>query len=116
MRRKSLLNLIFGLVLFAGIGVSNAQITQTLMEYTNQWRYLLTTTQPASWSASNFNASAWPQGNGVLGYPSGEAMPAGIAAIATVLATNARSSFITNFYFRTTLTLTSNPYSLSITG
>src|SRR5258705_3128993 len=115
MRRKSLLlNLVFGLVLFAGIGVASAQTT--LMDWNQSVRCLLTTTQPQGWSASNFNATAWSQGNGVLGFPAGEAMPGGVPAIATVLATNSGSSFITNFYFRTTLTLTTNPNSLSITG
>jgi hypothetical protein len=114
MRRKSLLILISSLALFAGIGVSNAQIT--LMDWSQQWRYLLTTTQPAGWSGSNFNDTAWSQGNGILGFPAAEVMPGGVPAITTVLATNAGSSFITNFYFRTTFTITTNPTSLSITG
>jgi hypothetical protein len=114
MRRKSLLTLIFSLALFAGVGISNAQIT--LMDWSQQWRYLITNALPSGWSASNYNASAWPQGNGVLGFPAGEAMPGGVPAITTVLATNFNTTFVTSFYFRTTVTLTTNPTSLSITG
>jgi len=116
MRRKSLLNLIFGLLLFAGVGVSNAQ-QLTLMQYSNQWRYLITNAMPAGWSASNYPAAnGWPQGAGVLAFPLAEAMPAGVPAPLTVLATNYNSTIVTSFYFRTSITLTSNPNSLSITG
>jgi hypothetical protein len=115
MRRKSLLNLIFGLVLFAGIGVSDAQ-TLTLMDWTNQWRYLITNSLPTGWSASNYPAaSGWPQTNGVLTTPA-EQLPAGVAPTNGILTTTFNTTYVTSFYFRTSLTLTSNPNSLSITG
>ncbi len=106
MRRKSLLNLIFGLLLFAGIGISHAQTQLTLMQYSNQWRYLITNAMPAGWSASNYPAAnGWPQANGVL--TSGpEQLPTGVAPTNSVLTTNYNNStFVTSFYFRTSITL-----------
>lgn len=117
MRRKSLLTLIIGLLMLAGIGVSQAQTTITLMEWTNQWRYLVTNALPTGWSASNYPAQAgWPEGRAPLAFPAGEAMPGGVPAVSTVLMTNFNSMIVTSFYFRASITITTAPSQLLITG
>jgi hypothetical protein len=118
MRRKSLLTFIFGLLMLAGIGVSQAQ-TLTLMPWNNQWRYLITNALPTGFSASNYPAQAgWPVGPGPLSYDgtTHEVMPGGVPASMTLLATNFNNMFVTSFYFRTTFTLTTNPNNLIVTG
>src|SRR5829696_1473872 len=118
MRSKSVFILILGLMLGA-IGISRAQAPLTLMPYTNQWRYLLTNQLPsATWFASNYPAAnAWPLGSGVLGFPADEPMPVGVPTPGNpILATNFNTTFITSFYFRTSITLTTNPNYLIITG
>jgi hypothetical protein len=118
MRRKSLLNFLFGLLMLAGIGVSHAQ-SLVLMEWTNQWRYLITNSLPTGFSASNYPAQAgWPIGPGPLSYSgtAAEPMPVGVPATGTLLATNFNNTFVTSFYFRASITLSTNPNNLIITG
>ena len=119
MRSKNHLTLIFGLLMLAGIGVSQAQTQITLMQWTNQWRYLVTNALPVGWSASNYPAAnGWPLGSAVLAFPADEAMPAGVPQppANTVLMTNFNSMIVTSFYFRTSITLASPPNQLLITG
>jgi hypothetical protein len=117
MRRKSLLNFIFGLLILAGTGVAQAQIT--VMDWGQQWRYLITNALPTGFSASNYPAQAgWPIGAAPLSYSGTghEPMPGGVPASATLLATNFNGMFVTSFYFRASITLNTNPNNLIITG
>jgi hypothetical protein len=118
MRRKSLLNFIFGLLILAGTGLAQAQIT--VMDWGQQWRYLITNALPTGgWSASNYPAQAgWPIGAAPLSYSGTghEPMPSGVPNSVTLLATNFNNTFVTSFYFRTSITLNTNPNNLIITG
>lgn len=119
MRRKSLLNFIIGLLVLGGIGISQAQTTVTLLDWNQQWRYLITNALPSGFSASNYPAAnGWLQGAGPLSYSgtAHEPMPAGVPASMTLLATNFNNMFVTSFYFRTSINVTSVPSHLIITG
>ena len=81
---------------------SEAQLVQTLMQFTNQWRYLQTgTEQGTAWRAISFPAeSTWPQGRGILGFET-DAIAA-YAVHAPTLTPLTISQSITTYYFRTT--------------
>jgi hypothetical protein len=60
-----------------GIATTNVSMvtTQTLVRFTNLWRYNQTLDLSAvNWTATNFNDSAWPQGLGLL-YNENAALP-----------------------------------------
>lgn len=119
MGRRSVIGLIIGLLLPGGVGISRAQTTLTLMDWSQQWSYLITNALPSGFSARDFPAAnGWPQGPGPLSYSGAghEVMPTGVPASATLLATNFNNMFVTSFYFRTSITLTSLPSGLMITG
>lgn len=117
MRRNLLKPLLTCLLLLGGIVASMGQTT-TLISYTNEWRYLITNALPVGgWTNVTYAAEAgWPLGAGPLAFPANEAMPAGVPALRTTLATNFNNNFVTSFYFRASVTLTSNPANVIITA
>jgi hypothetical protein len=117
MRRNLLTPVLACVLLFGGITASMAQTT-TVLAFTNQWSYLITNAlPPGGWTNVNYAAAAgWPTGAGPFAYPEDEAMPGGVPAVRTILATNFNDTFVTSFYFRTTFNLPSNPSNLVFTA
>lgn len=113
MRRKTVLHTFLGLLLFGSLAQSYGQRI-TLMEWTNEWRYLQSgAAAPANWFASNFVDTTWHLGRGVLGFPATENVLM-VAPINTILNQTTNGAQIITYYFRTSLTLTSNPTALAI--
>ena len=102
-------------VLFCGQGISRGQ-SFTLLEYTNQWRYLQGNATPTNWQGVGFAETAWPEGRGVFGVPANEQLPGGVSPINTVLTTNGPQGHITTYYFRTLLVVTGDWRNFIING
>jgi hypothetical protein len=85
-------------------------VTLNLMSFDKVWKYNQTANlDGASWTATNYNDSAWPQGPGLLAFESDTA----IAPLTKTTLTNPRSppaglSSGHAYYFRTTLNLTTD--------
>ena len=112
MRSKALIVLVFliiqGRPLFG-------QITD-VVTWTHQWKYSQQGVLPAEdWMQPGYDDSAWPGGNGVLGFPHNENLVIGGVGVNTLLSqTNAVGSNIITYYFRTTFVLTTtNGFSLT---
>jgi hypothetical protein len=92
--------------------------TTTLMSYSQQWSYLITNAlPPGGWTNISYPAEAgWATGGAPMAYPGEEAMPGGVPAVQTILDTNFNGNIVTSFYFRTTVTLPSNPSNLIFTA
>jgi CotH kinase protein/Lamin Tail Domain/Putative Ig domain/PA14 domain len=82
-----------------------------LMANTSVWKYMQTSNlDGVSWTATNFNDSAWPSGSGLLAFENNSTIT---PLINTVLADpRTGSSFVSpghGYYFRATLYCTNNP-------
>src|SRR5829696_10406145 len=89
--------------------------TTDLVTWTHPWKYHATGMLPAEdWMQPGYDDSAWPSGNGALGFPQNENLLIGGAGVNTVLSSNnAAGSFVIAYYFRTTFVLpTTNGISL----
>src|SRR5688572_29531268 len=108
MRRNLVTPVLACLLLLGGITASIGQTT--VLNYTNQWSYLVTNAlPPGGWTNVSYPAAAgWPVGRAAFAYPSNEPMPGGVS-LQTVLDTNFNGNYVTSFYFRTTFNLPSNP-------
>ncbi len=116
MRRNLLKSLLACLLMSGGMTATMAQTT-TLLPYSQQWSYLVTNAlPPGGWTNVSYPADAgWPTGAAPLA-SSGEAMPGGVPALQTTLDLNYNGNFVTSYYFRTTVTLSSNPSNLIFTA
>lgn len=112
MRRNLVTPVLACLLLLGGITASIGQTT--VLNYTNQWSYLVTNAlPPGGWTNVSYPAAAgWPVGRAAFAYPSNEPMPGGVS-LRTVLDTNFNGNYVTSFYFRTTFNLPSNPSNLT---
>src|SRR5688500_10498107 len=102
MRRNAL---IFSVFL---IGVASVfGMTIDLITWSHPWKYHDTGNLPAEdWMQPGYDDSAWPSGNGALGFPQNENLVIGGAGVNTVLSSNnAAGSFVIAYYFRTTFVL-----------
>lgn len=111
MRGKALIFSVF----LMGAGPVFGQTTD-LVTWTHPWKYHNTGTLPAEdWMQPGYDDSAWPSGNGALGFPQNENLLIGGAGVNTVLSSNnAAGLFIIAYYFRTTFVLpTTNGISLT---
>jgi len=79
---------------------------QTLVVFTNEWRYFQTGAQTADWRSNAFNDLSWAKGRGLL-YVEDAVLP---AAINTPLALGQ-----TTYYFRTTFNLPAVPGAPTLT-
>ena len=87
----------------------------TVMEFTNEWKFLQVTSTPSAWMTNDFDDSSWPTGRGVFAVPANEPLPAGLA-LGTLLSTNVGEGYIFTTYFRSWLSLTSSPATTFVTG
>jgi len=86
-----------------GVATTNVSLatTQTLVRFTNLWRYNQTADLTLSnWTATNYNDSAWPQGLGLL-YVESAALPEPKNTPLTLLRSN--------YYFRARFNFTGTP-------
>jgi len=92
--------------------------TTTLMSYSQEWSYLITNAlPPGGWTNVSYPAAAgWATGAAPMAYPAEEAMPGGVPAVQTILDTNFNGNIVTSFYFRASVTLSSNPSNLVFTA
>jgi hypothetical protein len=95
---------------------ARAQGQFTLLDYTNQWRYLQGNGTPANWQDSAFDDSTWPAGTGPFGTPANEPLPPSLPPINTVLTTNGPQGYIITYYSRTTLALPVGPSNVTVTA
>ena len=113
MRRNLVTPVLACLLLLGGITASIGQTT--VLNYTNQWSYLVTNAlPPGGWTNVSYPAAAgWPVGRAPFAYPNNEGMPGGVPPLQTVLDTNFNGNYVTSYYFRTTFNLPSNPSNLT---
>src|SRR5688572_5044315 len=116
MRRNLLKPLLACLLMLGGMTATMAQTT-TVMPFNQQWSYLVTNAlPPGGWTNVNYPAAAgWPTGQAPMA-SAGEAMPGGLPALQTTLPLDYNGNFVTSYYFRTTITLPSNPSNLIFTA
>ena len=87
----------------------------TVIQFTNEWKFLQVTSTPSAWMTNDFDDSSWPSGRGVFAVPVDEQLPLGLAAN-TALSTNREDGYIFTTYFRSWVTLPWSPTNLSVTG
>ncbi len=87
----------------------------TVIQFTNEWKFLQVTSTPSAWMTNDFDDSNWPAGRGVFAVPADEALPAGLVAN-TALSTNVGDGYVFTTYFRSRVTLASSPTNLWVTG
>jgi beta-galactosidase-like protein len=95
-------------VFLLGAGPVFGQTTD-LITWTHPWKYHTNGTLPAEdWMQPGYDDSAWPSGNGALGFPQNEDLVIEGAGVNTVLSSNnAAGSFVITYYFRTSFVLPS---------
>jgi len=103
-----------GLILGTVTPVTSSGQT-TVMQFTNEWKFLQVTSTPSAWMTNDFNDSSWPAGRGAFAVPVNEPLPAGLEAN-TALRTNSGEGYIFTTYFRSSVTLASAPTNLFVTG
>jgi len=86
----------------------------TVVQFTNEWKFLQVTSTPSAWMTNDFNDSSWPIGRGAFAVPVEESLPAGLL-VNTALSTNLGEGYIFTTYFRSSVTLPS-PTNLFVTG
>lgn len=95
------------LILIIFSTLASAQAT-TIFPFGSQWKFLVTTSEPASWKTASYSDASWPEGAGQLGYGDNDE--------ATIIGygDNANCRNMTT-YFRKTVTI-SDPGSYTFTG
>ena len=92
----------------------DAQEVVSLVSFTNTWRYTTNNAnQGTVWRTSSFDDSAWPSGNGLLGWETGN--PQNYTPGFNTLFTPFDPTIIT-YYFRTRCTNTTPPIALMATN
>jgi hypothetical protein len=108
----------WAVALFAGIifGTALTSLGQiTVLQFTNEWKFLQATSAPSAWMTNDFDDAQWPAGGGAFAVPAEEPLPAGLG-VNTVLSTNLGDGYIFTSYFRAWMTLASSPTNVSVTG
>ncbi len=87
---------------WSAAAVSTTPVTNTVTEWSAAWRYYTAGDPGTTWNSTNFNDSAWPSGNGPLGWETGTVLP---IPLATTFPLTGRLAY----YFRTAFTYSGNP-------
>ena len=101
---------------------SHAQTIETLVQFTNSWRYNATGTNfGAAWRSNSFSDAAWPQGRAMFGYEPDAASIANYNTVIGITPTStpfntpfAQLNTVTTMYFRTTFTLNGSLAGISL--
>ena len=101
---------------------SHAQTIETLVQFTNNWRYNATGTNfGAAWRSNSFSDAAWPQGRAMFGYEPDAASIANYNTVIDITPTStpfntpfAQLTTVTTLYFRTTFNFSGNLAGVSL--
>jgi len=99
-------------LLFYGAVALRAQTVETLVQFTNVWKFDQSGLElGTAWRTNDYDDSAWPSGRGLLGFENNPQSYAVHAPFSTPLTV---SSSVTTFYFRATFELTGSTAGLTL--